>query len=316
MRLLTKTLSPRIVRDKPPTLSADALLSLGDTHGAHITAEALALGDSSGLGVPLARHTRRAVAHLARLARAERRARGAGSAALGRDEAKAVRAPPPNCCPYPCPYSTLPPSLPPPVLCSSTNKLRERDLCEAAPPSAVTACSRASSPRRQVLASVAKHEQEWHAAGAGVRAAMLVARARALALLGSRTACEAAAAEAMRAVASPWTFEAAAECERWAPHARACGAPRDAAGQLRRPVRWVRTLWHDRGVATLLRRRGAPQACCAQCCAQLRGCGAGGHATRLSGQHGGPCCALRSFKGVAPARECLLPQLNQRIVLF
>jgi hypothetical protein len=95
MRLLTKTLSPRIVRDKPPTLSADALLSLGDTHGAHITAEALALGDSSGLGVPLARHTRRAVAHLARLARAERRARGAGSAALGRDEAKAVRGPRP-----------------------------------------------------------------------------------------------------------------------------------------------------------------------------------------------------------------------------
>ena len=80
MKLLTKTLSPRIVRDKPPTLSADALLSLGD---------------SSGLGVPLARHTRRAVAHLARLARAERRARGAGSAALGRDEAKAVRGPRP-----------------------------------------------------------------------------------------------------------------------------------------------------------------------------------------------------------------------------
>ena len=80
--------------------------------------------------------------------------------------------------------------------------------------------------------------------------------------------------------------------------------------------RWVRTLWHDRGVVTPLRRRGAPQACCAQCCAQLHGCGAGGHATRLSGQHGGPCCALRSFKGVAPARECLLPQLTQRIVLF
>jgi len=89
---------------------------------------------------------------------------------------------------------------------------------------------------------VAKHEQEWHAAGAGVRAAMLVARARALALLGSRTACEAAAAEALRAVASPWTFEAAAECERWVGPARTC--LRRAAGCRRAEgaerARWAR----------------------------------------------------------------------------